>query len=112
MRPKTLKALQASIAHWEQNVAAGHPNEASTHGLDCALCGEFAWQDEVALCEGCPVKKRTGYSTCYGTPYYGARFALNEWHENPRAKYRDAFREKAQEELEFLRSLLPPGEAG
>lgn len=64
----TKEALEASIRHWEENVAAETPYDASTSGRECALCGLYYDRD----CKGCPVFERTGYECCELTPYENA----------------------------------------
>ena len=109
MDAKTETALRASIKHWEENVAAATPNEASTQPEDCALCRMFAIgaQDR---CGGCPVAESTGVDSCCNTPYENADFILKRWHFGA-IDGQSAFRDAAQAELDFLRSLLP-GESG
>jgi hypothetical protein len=98
--------LEKSIKHWEANVAAELPNEASTAASDCALCVETPGLD----CGTCPVKMQTGKIECEGTPYGEARDALSLWNYRPsnlNLKLKAAFRKAAQEELDFLKGLLP-----
>lgn len=97
MDKKTLEALQASIKHWEANVAAKTIKETSTAASDCALCDLFLREH---LCVGCPVFVKTEGRYCGRTPYIKADQA---W----RSKDLPSFHEAAQEELDFLRSLLP-----
>lgn len=99
MDKKTAKALEKSIKHWEQNVRAEEPFQASTSAFDCALCMEFP------DCFGCPVMKHTGDDNCYGTPYYEAADALTGWKSEPEDETKEIFRKAAQAELDFLISL-------
>ena len=103
MKPATLKALRASIAHWER-FASGNsrPNE-SPGTLYCALCRRFNGKTkETDLdCKGCPVYAKTGLTYCDATPY---EQASEEWDENGDS---GDFRNMALLELKFLRSLLP-----
>jgi hypothetical protein len=109
MNKETIKALKESIAHWER-LATGklQPGEdiGPTH---CALCARFY---SVGRCrtpspeeEPCPVAVRTGCSYCEDTPYEYA-LAVDEavGLDHP------DFQAAAQEELDFLRSLLPEKE--
>ena len=98
-----------SIAHWERNVAAETPEEASVRGADCALCRVFANKNCVSCCEGCPIAQNTGgnFCFCFNTPYYPARDALDAWRDNPTDATRDAWRAAAQAMLDFLKELLP-----
>jgi len=104
MPARTLKALKASIKHWEENVAAETVNDASVKWRDCALCRLFY---ENSVCSGCPVFARTGSTACEQTPYNEAKVEYDEWEWHEDTKYRTAFRKAARAELKFLRSLLP-----
>jgi hypothetical protein len=105
MDAKTLKALKASIAKWERNVAAETPRDALTGSDDCPLCALFFRSN----CNGCPVEDRTGKPVCRDTPYEFADRMLWQW------EYFDGSRERwqsaAQAEVDFLKSLLPEGSA-
>lgn len=103
MTPEALKALKESIKHWEENVAAEKPNDASIRWLDCALCRNFFVNGD---CFGCPINDITGRS-CGGTPYFDAEAALFLWRKGDGdvALWRTA----AQAELDFLKSLRPIG---
>jgi hypothetical protein len=126
MDAETRVALEASIKHWENNVAAETCDQASTSGEDCALCLKFNWRcnpeidrsdntDENA-CLNCPVRQPTGEPLCYNTPYYTADEAIYFWSihigfdDSADNEFRAAFRIAAQAELDFLRSLLPKDE--
>ncbi len=52
MDADTLTALQASIAHWEENSLAESPVQELTSADACALCELFMDND----CSGCPVR--------------------------------------------------------
>ena len=117
MDKKTLKALQGSIEHWEQNVKGERLDETSISGDDCDLCGLFlVWSDpEDKQCKGCPVMRKTGEQGCQGTPYFNALAARTKWvasvnHGDTVKKQhhrREEFRKYAHEELKFLKGLLP-----
>ena len=120
MDERTETALRASIKHWEENVAAATPNEASTQPEDCALCRMFAIGARDR-CGGCPVAD-AGYPGCDGSPWGRAWEGLEIWRAavdmeaqgRGNAKTAAApknWRKAAQAELDFLRSLLP-GESG
>ena len=119
MDQRTFLALQGSIAKWTK-VASGTYEEHGGH--DCPLCALFADEiDPNALddegedgCHGCPVKAHTGKHGCVGTPY------VNRWvrarNDTPLGFPRSAANTPAKlaaarAELEFLKSLLPPGTA-
>ena len=113
MKPATLKALNASIAHWERLAAKG-PSKREPIGCDsCALCWRFDPFHFDHPCERddgerCPVFARSRHICCCETPYalvdnltgpHGAMLApgvtLAEW------------RAAARRELAFLKSLRP-----
>lgn len=97
----TLKALKGSIRKWEQIVEGTGIDKGP---YNCPLCMKFnsvfvsAYQEN---CKGCPVAERSGRSACLGTPY-------EAW--DARDESLDGSPENislAEEELKFLRSLLP-----
>ena len=98
MDKRTRTALEGSIAKWEAIVAGTGTDE----GIDnCPLCQVFFYEQDASgeLCEGCPVKEKTGQTGCEGSPY-------EDWREIPYI-YGDEAKRLAQAELDFLRSLLP-----
>jgi len=99
MDKDTYEALQKSIAHWEANATAMTLAYASTDTSDCALCERFL----DSSCLGCPIFEATGKGFCQGTPYYDADRARHY------LRNLDAFHIAAEEELNFLRSLVPAG---
>jgi hypothetical protein len=101
MDARTRKALEASIKHWEMNVAAGSTADVSVQESSCALCSEFI----DSGCSDCPVFERSGRAFCRDTPYIQACRALARWKSYPYE--RREFSLAAQAELDFLRSLLP-----
>ena len=118
MDAKTETALRASIKHWQENVAAKKPSEASAHGSSCALCIKF---NSGAVCAGCPVAD-AGYPGCDGSPWERAWDGLEIWRAAVNMELQgrgnaktaaapENWRKAAQRELDFLRSLLP-GESG
>lgn len=123
MDKRTSDALEQSIAHWEENVAAETLDEISLDGKDCALCQMFFDGVEVDSCSDCPVQIRTGSSYCAWTPYISACNARDEWEDSidrnrdwdgnvTSAKEiddaREAWRTAARAEHEFLKSLREP----
>lgn len=101
MDDKTLTALKASIAHWEDNlVKAKAGEEFSTFAEDCALCAKFApfSQSIEKDCVACPVAKKTGLLCCEGTPYCDVSYAQREDEDCAAV---------VEAELDFLKSLLP-----
>ena len=104
MTREALEALEASIKHWEENVAAKTVHDVLIGARSCALCVRFISQG----CIGCPVFKTTGEVACRETPYDAAHGALERWRIRQTAQAERKFRQAAQAELDFLRSLLPP----
>ena len=96
MTKRQLKALKASINHWTRLANGTQRADEKPLAAHCALCKLYA----KAGCESCPVKQRTGKSSCLDTPYYKAGDAWS-------SKDPVFFRSRAQEELNFLKSLLP-----
>jgi hypothetical protein len=112
MDDETLAALKGSIAKWEGIVAGTAADQGERN---CPLCQQFP----SPTCNGCPVKERTGRSNCSGTPYHGEWMRLSEPDvrgcgcgscKGERIALTDVGRAAAQAELDFLISLLPPGE--
>ena len=100
MKPDTLKALRASIAHWRR-LATGKRRENESIGWrNCALCKRFLDLD----CVGCPVREATGQPLCQRTPYVAADYALGA---SDAGFDSAAFKAAALKELKFLESLLP-----
>lgn len=103
MTPNTLRALRASIKHWEENAAAETPEEVGATARECALCAKFIYGG----CTDCPVFYETGNELCEGTPYIAAFDALEAWEATPTPEAEAAFRIAARAEVDFLKSLLP-----
>jgi len=102
MAPRTLEALQGSIAKWEAIVAGTGEDDGS---FNCPLCHRFANnRSQGQQCLGCPVMQATGEKHCYGSPYHDYVHAEEEEDKEAMAKC-------AQAEVDFLKSLLPPGAA-
>lgn len=108
MDKKTLKALKDSIAKWERNTQAITPYGASISADDCPLCDLF-FRDRGGpySCRGCPVAECTGRAICNGTPYEDAVRARRAWTYMKDEQSREVFVKAAQEEVDFLKSLLP-----
>jgi hypothetical protein len=112
---RTLAALDASIRHWEENLAAEMVGQVDISTNACALCDMFLVSHGLSRpCSRCPVYQRTGQTLCGGTPYGRAATTYKEWlwrRDNPVLPddSRDVFRAAARLEVEFLRSLRPGG---
>ena len=106
MKPEVVEALTKSIAKWEKNARVRNVERATTGANDCPLClmfNEEYRKDGLGHCVGCPVMVATGQDSCYGSPYQEASQAKRVGASE--------FRAAAKDEVAFLRSLLPDGEA-
>lgn len=81
MDERTLTALKGSIAKWE-GIVAGTVENRGFH--NCPLCARFHPEATNRsyrgphVCEGCPVKDKTGKSLCRGSPYYKFEVSPNQ----------------------------------
>ena len=98
------EALEASILHWQENVAAETPSDVKLGPESCALCCTFPDSD----CHGCLVSKFTGREDCGGSPYIKAVDAFRNWQKNLTPASAAAWRAAAQAELDFLILLREP----
>jgi hypothetical protein len=104
MDASTLEALKGSIRKWEKIVAGTGSNRGVAN---CPLCQKFYDLTGCRVtCSGCPVQKATGQHGCMGSPYedyevFEGEDGHHEWE----------MKKLAVKELNFLQSLLPPGEA-
>jgi hypothetical protein len=85
-----------SIKHWERMRDNPYGADAPTI-TGCALCRAYHALD----CFGCPIFSKTGSSLCGLTPFQDADDAYEDMQE-----HLSNWREKAQAEVDFLRSLL------
>lgn len=107
MTPEAAAALEASIEKWERNARADHPDEVELGPKTCPLCQLF-WEDD---CVDCPVAASTRLQFCEDTPYEWCEDSAERWENYPDSKdLREAFREAAEEEVAFLKSLRETGE--
>lgn len=100
MTSETLNALNESIKHWE-NMALNGCRKQKPVEKQCALCllfldSSYAPQEH---CIRCPVCQKTGRRYCENTPY---RKAYDLYRNNDEQLFKLA----AQEEVDFLKSLL------
>lgn len=103
MNKKTLKALKGSIEKWRKIAFEGGEDWAEGN---CELCKKHP------DCIGCPVAAHTQKDFCDGSPY-------EDWSDHqrghgtpiPQSVFDDKSKELAKQEYEFLKSLLPEGEA-
>lgn len=104
--PKVAEALEKSIRHWRENLAAERPSQASARSDDCALCRMFSTPWNSHSCVGCPVGEKTGKKQCFDTPYHEARRCLVRWSVvTGSEEVRDSFRGACEREIAFLESL-------
>ncbi len=110
MDKKTAIALEKSIKHWEENLAAETPEDAGITAEDCALCGIYNkdYPPKSSVCIGCPVSEYTGEVGCINTPYNDANIAFIRWRffhtmTGKHGHYRRAFRKFAKQEIKFLK---------
>jgi len=118
MDKETFEALKKSIEKWEKIV---NGKEGDLGSLNCALCGVFITKDK--RCVGCPVYMKTGEPLCRETPYI-------DWLKHHAYRHFNVLlgdcnvmltpcvvecpecKRLAQEELEFLKSLLSEKKEG
>jgi hypothetical protein len=105
--PEWLPYLKESIEHWTRMSTGNRlPKEEALAG-DCALCRRYntiplATDSINKCCIGCPVMAKTGRQFCSTTPY-GRASAFGDAYGYDS----DEFKAAAEEELTFLKSLLP-----
>ncbi len=120
MNPETAAALEDSIEHWEENVAAETPDKAHTRGSSCALCEMFAVRrfarKKGPPCVGCPVMQKTGLPGCRDTPWSAAHSSLLLWgagiscgyEKEVIFRFQEEWRTSAQAMVDFLKGLREP----
>lgn len=103
----TMQALEASIAHWEENLQAAKDKQYDklcSGAQNCALCELFFGED----CVGCPVAEASESSECRNTPYTKAEKVMNMYQRYQRNGDGDDISDLTnaiQEEVDFLKSL-------
>ena len=101
MSKRALKALKASIKHWE-NLPKSTCNDFPS-ARHCALCRLYNNEQEPKnCCMGCPIYKVTGEAGCECTPYTVAAKVF--W---DRGRMSPAF--KKHSKLQLLETLVPAG---
>jgi len=106
MDKETLGALKESIKKWEDIVGGEGVDRG---GDNCALCHLFYKK----RCVGCPVYLKTGEPDCRNTPYVEWLIHQVETHNIfigeifGYGMVCPVCKERAEAELEFLKSLLP-----
>ncbi len=99
--------LQESIAHWERMrdfTKTDQFNEEGPSSHHCALCQTY----RANYCRGCSVSDFTRTTGCAKTPYQAAvkAYYIILVTRGPSRKTWKAWREAAQAEIDFLKSLL------
>ena len=89
------------LAHWkrmrEDARGAYEKNFESPGPLNCDYC-------QILGCHKCPIMAKTGRSSCYGAPYYGALDAWRKfvaWEEDCESEWQAA----ADQMIAFLEGL-------
>jgi hypothetical protein len=106
----TLRALRGSIEKWEKNLKQDNWRNVTTDVVSCPLCVMFLLNKRPGdnPCEGCPVFKKTGVSGCNTTPYTQVMmYKQTAEHDDT---ILDFERRAIQDEIDFLKSLLPGGQ--
>lgn len=109
MDARTREALEASIEKWKANAATAMPTVVRLGVGDCPLCRLF--NREGNDCAGCPVHERTKAAFCDNSPYVHAFRTWLVWRDLPdNALAAAEFHAAAQDEVDFLTSLLEPAQ--
>lgn len=107
---KAIKALEDSIAHWQRltdNKATS--KDLPVGGTTCALC-KLYYATDVRPCFSCPVKIKTGRSSCINTPYIRAASSYVIAKNKPGG--RAQARKDGQAEVNFLKEVLRDVKSG
>jgi hypothetical protein len=111
MDKQTLKALKGAIKKWHTVAYHGGIDKGRDNCPLCILTDRrnpkygYFWD-----CKGCLIQKHTGKNDCSDTPY--VRWNRIAFDKNPAGftAVTDVQKRAAEEELEFLVTLLPEGE--
>lgn len=97
--------LEQSIAVWVKKLDVQHPNDPNLGANACPLCQVY-YATPYDRCDGCPVKLRTGRSSCIGSPYHRVADAKDLAVQGlmPLTELKQAI----QKEIDFLKSLREP----
>lgn len=105
-----IQATRESIAKWEAHRDTINPETVELGMTTCPLCilCEVKYDDYTSVnCDECPIKRKTSYPGCSYTPYLDAVITLRTWIRNPGSRcVRQAWRNAAQAEIDFLQSIL------
>ncbi len=105
-----MQAFLGSLDHWRELTKVTRCGNIHIKADDCPLC-DLYW---VGQCEGCPVRRKTRKTLCFGSPYDAAVVGRNKIEEMLEKGHRDEtylvvahFRTAAIAELAWLESLFP-----
>jgi hypothetical protein len=104
MEEATLAALRGSIEKWRKIVEGTGVDQANEN---CPLCEMFLDVPSMPVCRGCPVSAKSGLAGCADTPH--TSWSAAHAGSYPYRVENEHQRELAQNELDFLISLLPEG---
>jgi len=121
--PEEMRAvrLRKSIAHWERmrdkpgTLQEWEDPKEQPLGSQCELCKAYCKRSCKEPCKGCPIFMMTGKAMCDDTPYgkawalFGSLMEQAEYMDADGVLDTSAWRMAAQEEIDFLRSLMPKG---
>jgi hypothetical protein len=117
MDDKTLTALQESIKNWQKNLKIAKKGSIFDFKIGanhCPLCELFIYGQPVEnKCNNCPIKEKTGNSSCYGTSYYEVLKNLHDAMYAPNEDFAEKLKNlrcSTKREIDFLKSLLPAKE--
>lgn len=110
METKTTEAVNGGILKWEK-IRDGEGKDDGP--FNCPLCAEFRNETGVVgLCKNCPVMVKTGSYGCCNTPH--AEWVSHQEEEHSSSPYKTVqcptCKDLAQQEVDFLKSLLPSEE--
>jgi hypothetical protein len=105
MSPCVLLALRESIAHWKRMLVGKERPGERPDGRWCSLCKLFD-EGEYGECLACPVRQKTGFRGCHGSPYWRA-FAAYHAFCSGRPDTEREWKIAAKLQIAFLESLLP-----
>lgn len=108
MDAETLKALRGSIAKWESIVVGLAEDEGPQNCPLCLKFNAFVNPNVPRGCHGCPVRAKSGESGCKNTPYESYEDYMFDVGEGEIDEDAELAKRLAQDEVDFLKSLLPP----
>jgi len=94
-------ALKDSIRHWEAMQDDPECCDEEPNAIDCACCRAFHVGAPDG-CTQCPIRLRTGYHNCTGSPYEAASDEITECDPGP----------ATDDMIQFLKDTLKQVEEG